>query len=211
MPLSQYLRMRTLLEAVPFFVVCFPLIALAKHQIPRLYGLEQGVGISPARLVPILLAGALVVATGSRLGDAHEHALLGRRSLIERAQLVLIAFALAVPVIGAMRLSGVPFGGVIRAGFDTALFFGIALLACVRLPRMIALGTSLIVSWSIQTLPWWWTFTPGTWTDMRGFTTPFTLAVVSLLGLALGASVWLAQYPQVHGAFWRRLRFRKLL
>ncbi|MFG3621126.1 hypothetical protein [Nocardia sp. NPDC047654] len=208
MPTSQYLRMRTWLEAVPFFVVCFPLVALAKQQIPRLYGLEQGVGISPARLAPILLTGALVVATGSRLGDVHEHALLGRRFFIERAQFVLIAVALAVPVIGAMRLSGVPFGGVIRAGFDTALFFGIALLACVHLPRMMALGISLIVSWSIQTLPWWWTFTSGTWTDMRGFSTPFALAVVSLLGSALGTSVWLAQYPQVHGGSWRRLRSR---
>ncbi|MEV6258320.1 hypothetical protein AB0L97_34190 [Nocardia sp. NPDC051911] len=204
MPLGQYLRMRTTIDAAPFVIACFPLIALANQQIPRLYGLEHGVGISPARLVPIILAGALVVATGSRLGESHEHTISSKRFVRERAQVLSLAVTSAASIICAIRLQDIPLGGVIRAGFDTSLFFGIGLLACLYLPRMVALTLCMITAWSIQTLPWWWTFSPGTWTDMRGFTTPLALGSISLLTFGLGSIMWLTQVPRAHSTLWER-------
>lgn len=201
----QYLRMRTAVDAIPFVAVCIPLALLAKQQIPRLYGLESGVGISPARLVPVLLACALIAATGSRLGETYEEAMLSRRPASERAQLVALAVCVAVAITAAMSVAGVPLGGLIRVGCDCGLFFGIALLLGAYLPRMAALATCLLVSWSIQTLPWWFTSIPGTWTDMRGFTTPLPQWIISIAALVVGSTAWLGRGPQTRGAIWQRL------
>ncbi len=200
----RYLRMRTLVESVPFVVVCAPLIALAKQQIPRLYGFTEGVGISPARLIPLLLASALVAATGSRLGEIHEDSLVSRPMVRERAALVGSAVLTALPVILGMGIPGVPRGGIVRAGFDTALFFGVGLAACALLPRTVALVACLVVSWSVQTLPWWYSPSPGTWTDMRGFTIAPIQLVVSVLIFIVGATVWMVRPPRVRTAPWTR-------
>ncbi|MEV5647240.1 hypothetical protein AB0L57_03220 [Nocardia sp. NPDC052254] len=200
----RYLRMRTLLEAVPFVVVCVPLIALAKQQIPRLYGLTEGVGISPARLVPIVMACGLVAATGSRLGEIHEDTLASRLMVRQRASLVGSAVSVALVVVVAMGVPGVPRGGIVRAGFDTAQFFGVGLVACAFLPRAVALAACLLISWSIQTLPWWYTPASGTWTDMRGFTiSPIQLAA-SVSIFAVGGTAWILRPPRVRSAAWAR-------